>query len=1087
MQATSTHRLDIPDSLRTKLLAFRRRLWTIKLIEGLAAGAIGVLLGFLLTYAVDRLVETPRLVRWGIFAAAIAACLSVPWALDRWVYRRRRLDQLARLLTRRHASVGDQLLGIIELAGNESEQARSPELVEAAIRQVAEAAEKRDFRDAVPRPQHWQRSFVAGGLTAAAVALLIITTAAAKNAWARFLAPWSNTPRYTFTAIEPLPERMIVPHGETFELTARLAERTERHPATAEVAVAGLPPIEVPLVDGAYKFEVPGQISTGTLRFTAGDFSTEMAIEPMLRPELSKMQSRVTLPEYLGRPGEVEKQIRGGSMTVVKGARTEFTATVSRALASATIDGQSRTVNEKSFASETLPVELTRQVEFAWRDKHGLTGKEPFRLEVVSHDDEAPSLIIENLPRQKVLLVSEVLAFQVRARDDFGVKQVGIEWKGIDPSHPNPAKGERLIGAGGNDKELLELAATFSGTQYGIEPQPVAVRLFVDDYLPGRERVYSPACVFDLLDPEQHAIWITAQLGRWQKLSLEVRDKEMQLHEVNKELRAMSGEELDRPENRRKLETQAAAERANGRRLTNLVASGEDLLKQAMRNPEIGVGHLEKWAEMMQILKDISGNRMPSVADMLKQASTAQQAGANPPTKPSRMAGQNRANMAGGDPKKPSEKPNKPNAVPTITDVESTMNQAKPGEPKKPKESKGGSPKFGLPNTMLAGNGKAKDDNKPETPAGQKVDEAVKAQQDLLAEFDKIADELNQVLANLEGTTLVKRLKASSRKQQQVATKLGTVAAATFGGEETAKSKQGETFKDLSEVESKSSRDVSNIMDDMSAYFERSRFMRFKAVLDDMRKQDVTAGLRTLGDDLRKENGLSIAQAEYWSDTLDRWAEDLVEVTKCGACPGCKSKGSLPPSIVLEVLQILEGEVNLREETRVAEQARPAIKKEEHDQTSHKLAKSQDGLRERIDKVIGRIRELPDGETDFGKEIALLTKVSGVMNEATEILSGGTTGAPAIAAETEAIELLLQSKRFNPNGGGGGGANPGGGGSGSTNDSALALVGGGVNEKEVREDRGTSQTTGTAGPVLPEEFRAGLDEYFNRLEGRAKK
>ena len=40
-----------------------------------------------------------------------------------------------------------------------------------------------------------------------------------------------------------------------------------------------------------------------------------------------------------------------------------------------------------------------------------------------------------------------------------------------------------------------------------------------------------------------------------------------------------------------------------------------------MRNPEIGVGHLERWAEMLQILKDISGNRMPSVADLLKQAS----------------------------------------------------------------------------------------------------------------------------------------------------------------------------------------------------------------------------------------------------------------------------------------------------------------------------------------------------------------------------------------------------------------------------------------------------------------------------------
>jgi hypothetical protein len=104
------------------------------------------------------------------------------------------------------------------------------------------------------------------------------------------------------------------------------------------------------------------------------------------------------------------------------------------------------------------------------------------------------------------------------------------------------------------------------------------------------------------------------------------------------------------------------------------------------------------------------------------------------------------------------------------------------------------------------------------------------------------------------------------------------------------------------------------------------------------------------------------------------------------------------------------------------------------------------------------------------------------MGEAAEILARPETGSPAIGAETEAIELLLRSKRINPKGGGGGGSTPGGGGTGSTNDSALALLGGGVNDKELREDRGVAQSSGEAGPTLPEEFRAGLDEYFNRLE-----
>src|SRR4029077_20701383 len=64
---------------------------------------------------------------------------------------------------------------------------------------------------------------------------------------------------------------------------------------------------------------------------------------------------------------------------------------------------------------------------------------------------------------------------------------------------------------------------------------------------------------------------------------------------------------------------------------------------------------------------------------------------------------------------------------------------------------------------------------------------------------------------------------------------------------------------------------------------------------------------------------------------------------------------------------------------------------------------------------------------------------SQVRGEATRILARPETGSRAIGAETEAIELLLQSKRFNP-GGGGGGANPGGGGGGTTNDSALTLL-----------------------------------------------
>ena len=101
---------------------------------------------------------------------------------------------------------------------------------------------------------------------------------------------------------------------------------------------------------------------------------------------------------------------------------------------------------------------------------------------------------------------------------------------------------------------------------------------------------------------------------------------------------------------------------------------------------------------------------------------------------------------------------------------------------------------------------------------------------------------------------------------------------------------------------------------------------------------------------------------------------------------------------MLEVLQILEAEVNLREETRVAEQAKPAVQKEEHAEQADKLSDVQHGLQDRVEKVNGRIRDLPDGEAEFAKEIRLLETVAYVMQDATQILARPETGSPAIAA-----------------------------------------------------------------------------------------
>ena len=202
---------------------------------------------------------------------------------------------------------------------------------------------------------------------------------------------------------------------------------------------------------------------------------------------------------------------------------------------------------------------------------------------------------------------------------------------------------------------------------------------------------------------------------------------------------------------------------------------------------------------------------------------------------------------------------------------------------------------------------------------------------------------------------------------------------------------------------------------------------------------------------------------------------------------------------------ILEAETNLREETRVAEQVRPTLDAEAFQARADRLAGQQQGLAERVGGIVEKLN-MPDGplrfdeeiermkreilpgrsqQKKFEQEIRLFTQAQAVMAEARGILAGPDTGRRAIAADTEVIELVLQSQFGSGGGGGGGGGSggsPGGGGTGGTRNAALARLGEGVNSQARTEAPEEEQAIGKSGIVLPEEFRDGLDAYFNAFE-----
>ena len=194
----------------------------------------------------------------------------------------------------------------------------------------------------------------------------------------------------------------------------------------------------------------------------------------------------------------------------------------------------------------------------------------------------------------------------------------------------------------------------------------------------------------------------------------------------------------------------------------------------------------------------------------------------------------------------------------------------------------------------------------------------------------------------------------------------------------------------------------------------------------------------------------------------------------------------MPPSIVLEVLRILKAEVDLRDLTRATEQARLAFAEHEYKREADSLEQTQKSLAERTLQVILDLEDLQEAQQkNFGREIKQLEIAEMAMRDAKDLMDIPDTGSPTVAAETEAIEALLQTKKINPKGsGGGGGTSPGGGGAPGESDllaSALARLGTG----KAAGSRIVRQSTGTTLSDVPDEYRRGLDAYFNAIEDGA--
>lgn len=1122
--------MALPSRMKIALERYRRRVWAIKLAEGALAAVFGLVMSYLAVFGLDRLFDTPAFLRAILLAlGCVSLVILFPLKYYTWVWSHRRLDQVARLLRHRFPRFGDHLLGIVELAQSESLPEASRTLVEAAMRQVDGEFEHRDLEEAIPDPRHRSWAWVAGGALVLLAVVMATMPAASRNAGARWSMPWRDVARYTFARLEGQAERRVVPYAEPFTIEVQLEEDAAWKPEMGKATYDEQEPVWASREARSFRFELPPQTRDGRLSLAIGDARRVFPVLPKLRPALSALTAHIVLPGYLQQAEPRVEDVRGGAVRTVQGSAVRFAATATRDLAAATLDGRPQSVDGPHLTTESLCPDVPTQYGLTWRDPFGLTVREAQMLRIEPREDAAPHVSLHSLRNDQVVLSSEVLIFEVQAGDDFGVKRVGLAWQGVGhPQHnPVPSSGEKIVAAGGPTRDSMTVPATFSADRENIPSQSLRVRAFVEDYLPGRERVTSLAVLLHILTPADHFAWLTDQVEDWSSAAQDVYEGELALHEVNKTLLDLPPEALDDPAQRKTIEQQAAAEEANAARLVALVAVGADLLQEAAKNEAFDAGQLGSLADLLKTLEEIAGLRMPSVASLLARAAEAPPGTDSPgelsedtkdPNAKTADVVRDQSEPSGGE-----GEPGSPSANPTpqVADIESGFNEREESEVGDEAESqvKGG---LLIPSTTLRGSGtQAEEDEakEPESPTARLVKQAVSEQQALLDDFARFAGEMNELLKGFENSTFVKRLKAASRRQLALATAVNSLEG--FGLSEPLPEEDVERTR-LADCETAESDTLQTLQEDIVAYADRKPSPNYTRVLREMQEADVTTDLLAVAAALHaNEVGRSTIDAEYWADTLDRWAEQLVDPLEAQSPSPAEliELPSLAPDMVLEVMRIINHEIELREETRELDQANDGIDRETYQQRGTELSEAQAELAATTRALADRVEAMPNapahadatlareieeltaagdlkgealaeriewltnraelGKTVLEGQITKLIEASVVMDEVRDRLAEPATGAATLAAISEVIEILLETHRT-PNTSMVVAAPP-------ATVEALALRGGGDDGGQAfLENRAPAQAVGKSGYVLPEEYRQGLDLYLNALGGSAE-
>lgn len=894
------HQAPMPESLRHQLDQFRKHLWRIKITEAILAGIFGLLFSFIVVFALDRLFPTPNLLRLVILLAGVSlSAIFAPIWINRWVFKHRRENQLARLISKNYPKLGDRLLGVIELQDqSENSASLSPRLRVAAMEEVAKAVQKRDLHGALPASNQRKWGFIVGGLLAAAIAAFIIVPAAGINALKRWIMPLSDTERYTFTSVDlsNIPNPYYVAHGEDFDINFPL-EKGSNTPDKATARQGSRQWLTTQPDDRTYKFKFEGQQRVEVLDVHIGDAFHKIPVKPIYRPSLTEIKAVVKLPEYLQRPDQTV-DLTSGKATILAGSTVTIQATSSRDLKSVsagpltltklaqdpielgTPDGlfpeELEAAKEAQEKIAKLPKETTQPITasisgnkittapiivndskislpISWRDIHGLKGRKANTLTITPLSDEKPSCYLQGVTSEIYKLAEETVSFELLAEDDFGLQNAGIEWKGefTKPTNDKPAIGEIAFLKGSPTTTSLSDLIDFSFEAYQIAPQKLTIRAWTEDYNADHGRSYSAPITVYILTRDEHRQLIEQRTKDSINRLEDLMRREQELLDENKRLDRLDGKELQQEENQEKLEKQEQAEQENADKMNELSKEMEDIFKEANKNGEIDKDTMKKLAETTQSMKQMAQKKMPEISKDLNES---------------------------------------------------------------------------------------QDKKNDEEKTDEKVKDAVKKQEELLNEMQETIKKANEANKQLEAGTFINRLKRAASEEKGISAVLISAmnrpgdAASLILSQKFAEMDPVDqrAFLELALQQKKTSSDVRWIQEDLGHFYSRTQKETHKKLLDNMRSSDIDDGMADLEEKIKQVNAFKAHYfAEEWAQKLTDWAKELENANDQdgggGGEGGDQNNEDQDFEFMLKVMKMIQKEQDIRSRTRSLEQLKRAM------------------------------------------------------------------------------------------------------------------------------------------------------------------